>query len=251
MRTDLNTARTGGESERVPEHARARERNAEPRWGTCPRSDVGDTRSADACARSRECEIRDCVSARRDDDPQRYHGFLGRLTGQLRARLGRRFAVVGYGPTEAQNLLHHVLMAIISVATPAPLQPFMPWLHAVARYKFLDYIRRTKSWWVESAEWPTVTHIRPKAVSPPMTTASTIGRSNCPCLTGPRSEFKSSHRSRSNWFSARRRLRSKWQHAGKRFDAVAPAPTSLHSKCISAAGSHPPGGHRVRSALDM
>jgi RNA polymerase sigma-70 factor (ECF subfamily) len=25
------------------------------------------------------------------------------------------------------------------------LQPFTPWIHAIARYKFLDYLRRTKS----------------------------------------------------------------------------------------------------------
>jgi RNA polymerase sigma-70 factor, ECF subfamily len=48
--------------------------------------------------------------------------------------------------TEAEDLLQEALIAIHTHRdTYDPLQPFTPWVHAIARYKFLDYLRRTKS----------------------------------------------------------------------------------------------------------
>jgi RNA polymerase sigma-70 factor (ECF subfamily) len=50
------------------------------------------------------------------------------------------------GPTEAEDLLQEALIAIHTHRdTYDPLQAFTPWVHAIARYKFLDYLRRTKS----------------------------------------------------------------------------------------------------------
>jgi len=79
-------------------------------------------------------------------DARAYHKLLGRLTGHLRAYFRRRFAVIGHGPTEAEDLLQEVLIAIHTRRhTYDARQPFTPWLHAIARYKFLDHLRRTKS----------------------------------------------------------------------------------------------------------
>jgi RNA polymerase sigma-70 factor, ECF subfamily len=81
-----------------------------------------------------------------DGDGGVYHVLLERLTGHLRAHYRHRFALIGHGPTEAEDLLQEVLIAIHTHRhTYDPSQPFTPWIYAIARYKFLDYLRRTKS----------------------------------------------------------------------------------------------------------
>ena len=57
-----------------------------------------------------------------------------------------RFARIGHGPTDAEDLLQEALIAIHTHRhTYDQSRPFTPWIHAIARYKFLDYLRRTKS----------------------------------------------------------------------------------------------------------
>lgn len=81
-----------------------------------------------------------------DGDAGAYHQLLERLTSHLRAYFRRRFARIGHGPTEAEDLLQEALIAIHTHRhTYDRSQPFTPWIHAIARYKFLDYLRRTKS----------------------------------------------------------------------------------------------------------
>lgn len=97
------------------------------------------------------------MTASLNGNEQAYHALLERLTGHLRAYFRRRFAVIGRGPTEAEDLLQEVLIGIhVRRHTYDARQPFTPWLHAIARYKFLDHLRRTKAGTkdvpVESAE---------------------------------------------------------------------------------------------------
>jgi RNA polymerase sigma-70 factor, ECF subfamily len=100
----------------------------------------------DELAHSHERELRALMTASLDGDAAAYHALLERLTGHLRAYYRRRFAFIGHGPTEAEDLLQEALIAIHTHRdTYDPLQPFTPWVHAIARYKFLDYLRRTKS----------------------------------------------------------------------------------------------------------
>jgi RNA polymerase sigma-70 factor, ECF subfamily len=100
----------------------------------------------DELAHPYERELRALMTASLDGDAGAYHTLLARLTGHLRAYYRRRFALIGHGPTEAEDLLQEVLMAIhIRRHTYDPLQLFTPWIYAIARYKFLDYLRRTKS----------------------------------------------------------------------------------------------------------
>jgi RNA polymerase sigma-70 factor (ECF subfamily) len=81
-----------------------------------------------------------------DGDAGAYHQLLERLTYHLRAYYRQRFARIGHGPAEAEDLLQEALIALHTHRhTYDRLQPFTPWLHAIARYKFLDYLRRTKS----------------------------------------------------------------------------------------------------------
>src|ERR1700688_4717364 len=100
----------------------------------------------DELAHSQERELRALMKASLDGDAGAYHSLLERLTGHLRAYYRRRFAIIGHGPAEAEDLLQEALIAVHTHRhTYDRLQPFTPWIHAIARYKFLDYLRRTKS----------------------------------------------------------------------------------------------------------
>jgi RNA polymerase sigma-70 factor (ECF subfamily) len=97
-------------------------------------------------AYSQERELRTLMTASRNGDGQAYRALLERLTGHLRAYYRRRFALIGHGLTDAEDLVQEALIAIHTHRhTYDPSQPFTPWIHAIARYKFLDYLRRTKS----------------------------------------------------------------------------------------------------------
>jgi hypothetical protein len=79
------------------------------------------------------------MTASLDGNAGAYHALLERLTGHLRAYYRRRFALIGHGHTEAEDLLQEALIAIHTHrGTYDPLQPFTPWVYAIARYKFLD-----------------------------------------------------------------------------------------------------------------
>jgi RNA polymerase sigma-70 factor (ECF subfamily) len=94
----------------------------------------------------KERELRALMTASLDGDGAAYHTLLKQLTGHLRAYYRNRFARIGHGPTEAEDLLQEVLIAVHTHRhTYDRLQPFTPWIYAIARYKFLDYLRRTKS----------------------------------------------------------------------------------------------------------
>src|SRR5215470_14592340 len=93
-----------------------------------------------------ERELRALMTASLDGDARAYHQLLARLTCHLRAYYRRRFARIGHGPTEAEDLLQEALIAVHTHRhTYDRAQLFTPWIHAIARYKFLDYLRRTKS----------------------------------------------------------------------------------------------------------
>jgi RNA polymerase sigma-70 factor, ECF subfamily len=94
----------------------------------------------------REKELRVLMTVALRGDAGAYRRLLEQLTGHLRAYYRRRFALLRQGPTEAEDLLQEVLIAIHTRRhTYDASQPFTPWLYAIARYKFLDHLRRTKS----------------------------------------------------------------------------------------------------------
>ena len=97
-------------------------------------------------AYDQERELRALITAGLDGDAEAYHRLLERLTEHLRAYYRRHLARIGHGPAEAEDLLQEVLIAVHTHRhTYDASQPFTPWMHAIARYKFLDYLRRTKS----------------------------------------------------------------------------------------------------------
>jgi RNA polymerase sigma-70 factor, ECF subfamily len=80
-----------------------------------------------------------------DGDAGVYRLLLERLTAHLRAYYRHQFARIGYGPTEAEDLVQEALISIHTHRhTYDQSQPLTPWVHAIARFKFLDYLRRTK-----------------------------------------------------------------------------------------------------------
>jgi RNA polymerase sigma-70 factor (ECF subfamily) len=143
----------GDESGEVPFDFSSIARNARMsslRGGVCApaqtRREISRTVSVDELAHPNERELRALMIAGLDGDGAAYHALLKRLTGHLRAYFRYRFARIGHGPTEAEDLLQEVLIAMHTHRhTYDRLQPFTPWLHAIARYKFLDFLRRTKS----------------------------------------------------------------------------------------------------------
>jgi RNA polymerase sigma-70 factor, ECF subfamily len=95
---------------------------------------------------SRESELRALMAAGLAGDARAYRKLLAQLTAHLRGYFRRRFAFIGHGPTEAEDLLQEVLLAVHTRRrTYDGRQPFTPWVYAIARYKFVDYLRRTKS----------------------------------------------------------------------------------------------------------
>lgn len=73
-------------------------------------------------------------------DAASYHAFLRELSAHLRAFVRKRLARV---PDEVEDIVQESLLAVHNQRhTYDPAQPLTPWLHAIARYKLVDYLRR-------------------------------------------------------------------------------------------------------------
>ena len=73
-------------------------------------------------------------------DEQVYRQFLTELTALLRAFVRGRLARL---PDQVEDLVQETLVAIHNQRhTYAPEQPLTPWVHAIARYKIIDLLRR-------------------------------------------------------------------------------------------------------------
>jgi RNA polymerase sigma-70 factor, ECF subfamily len=69
-----------------------------------------------------------------------YHAFLKELSAHLRAFFRRRLIRL---PDDVEDLVQEALLAIhIQRHTYEAAQPLTPWVHAIARYKLVDLLRR-------------------------------------------------------------------------------------------------------------
>jgi RNA polymerase sigma-70 factor (ECF subfamily) len=95
---------------------------------------------------STESELHALMVAGLGGDGDAHRRLLERLSRQLRGYYKGHLAQMGKGPVEAEDLVQEALMAIHTRRhTYDPSQPFTPWVYAIARYKFVDYLRRTRA----------------------------------------------------------------------------------------------------------
>jgi RNA polymerase sigma-70 factor (ECF subfamily) len=95
---------------------------------------------------STEPELRALMISGLDGDGAAHRALLERLSHQLRGYFGGQLSRIGRGPVEAEDLVQEALMAIHTRRhTYDRFQPFTPWVYAIARYKFVDYLRRTRA----------------------------------------------------------------------------------------------------------
>ncbi len=81
------------------------------------------------------------MAAAQSGDATSYHRLLGELSGWLRRYYGGRLP-----PGMVDDALQDTLLAIHEKRhTYDPARPFGPWLAAIARYKWIDRLRRMKS----------------------------------------------------------------------------------------------------------
>jgi RNA polymerase sigma-70 factor (ECF subfamily) len=87
-----------------------------------------------------EKRLRDLLVSGLAGDASAYHAFLKELSAHLRAFLRRRLARL---PDEVEDLVQETLLAIhLQRHTYDPGQPLTAWVHAIARYKAVDLLRR-------------------------------------------------------------------------------------------------------------
>ena len=93
-----------------------------------------------------EAELRALMKASLRGDAAAYCALLSRLSANLRAYYKGRLARIGRSATEAEDLMQEALMAIHTRRhTYDPAAPLLPWVYAIARYKLIDHLRRTRA----------------------------------------------------------------------------------------------------------
>jgi RNA polymerase sigma-70 factor, ECF subfamily len=93
-----------------------------------------------------EGELKGLMTASLGGDEGAYRKVLGRLAGYLRGYYRARLAQAARSASDAEDLVQETLLAVhVRRHTYDPGQPFTPWVYAIARYKLIDYLRRTRA----------------------------------------------------------------------------------------------------------
>jgi len=78
-------------------------------------------------------------------DERAYRVVLGRISQYLRGYYKIRLSQAARSAGDAEDLVQETLMTLhLRRHTYDPELPFTPWLYAIARYKLIDYLRRTR-----------------------------------------------------------------------------------------------------------
>jgi RNA polymerase sigma-70 factor (ECF subfamily) len=97
-----------------------------------------------------EIELKALMLASLDGDAASHRVLLDRLSRRLRAYYKGKLARIGRGVTEAEDLVQEAVLAIhFKRHTYDPAEPLTPWVHAIARYKLIDFLRRTRTSFAE------------------------------------------------------------------------------------------------------
>ena len=95
---------------------------------------------------STETELRALMLAGRNGDAVAYRNLLQKLSAQLRGYFKGQLNRMNRGAVEAEDLVQETLLALHTrSATYDSSRLFTPWVYAIARYKLIDYLRRTKT----------------------------------------------------------------------------------------------------------
>src|SRR6266481_7369629 len=93
-----------------------------------------------------EVELKALMLASRDGDAASHRALLNQLSSRLRAYYKGKLARIERGAAEAEDLVQEAVLAIhIKRHTYDPGEPLTPWVHAIARYKLIDFLRRTRA----------------------------------------------------------------------------------------------------------
>jgi RNA polymerase sigma-70 factor (ECF subfamily) len=93
-----------------------------------------------------EAELRALMKVGLGGDAAAYRAVLSQLSAILRAYYKGRLARIGRSATEAEDLMQEALMAIHTRRhTYDPAEALTPWVYAIARYKLIDHLRRTRA----------------------------------------------------------------------------------------------------------
>ena len=87
-----------------------------------------------------EARLRDLLLRGLAGDALAYHAFLKELSAHLRAFLRKRLAQL---PDEVEDIVQEALLAVHNQRhTYEAEQPLTAWVHAIAKYKLVDLLRR-------------------------------------------------------------------------------------------------------------
>jgi RNA polymerase sigma-70 factor (ECF subfamily) len=93
---------------------------------------------------NREDALRSLVQRSFDGDQAAYREFLKSLRELLRAYLRRQLFRLGRAECDAEDIVQEVLLAIHTKwHTYDRNMPVTAWVYAIARYKLIDFLRRT------------------------------------------------------------------------------------------------------------
>ena len=111
-----------------------------------PRRTTGSMRLVEQMAiGSHEPALRALMLASLDGDAAAHKALLMALSGHLRAYFKHQLARIGRGSADAEDLVQETLIAVHTRRhTYDRSQPFTPWVYAIARYRLVDYLRRSK-----------------------------------------------------------------------------------------------------------
>ena len=106
----------------------------------CDRMRRRDEYSTEGSVSATEDRLRDLMVRGLAGDSAAYHAFLKELSAHLRAFLRKRLARL---PDDVEDLVQETLLAVHNQRhTYDADQPLTAWVHAIARYKLVDLLRR-------------------------------------------------------------------------------------------------------------
>ncbi len=93
-----------------------------------------------------EIELKALMLAALDGDSASHRKLLIALSSRLRAYYKGKLARIGRGASDAEDLVQEAVLAIhIKRNTYNADEPLTPWVHAIARYKLVDFLRRNRT----------------------------------------------------------------------------------------------------------